>query len=102
MGGSESLNYSRKSTGANTSKVFSNSSHQGRNLQAEDKPFVSKLADNEKSCRVVKSKEQGDRMQEDMKPMLDWTVRMGVELNKEKVHLLHVGRYSLRKQYTLG
>ena len=88
--------------GPTLAKCFSNSSHQGRNLQPEDKPFLSKFADDEKRCRVVKSKEQEDRMQEDINNMVDWTIKMGVELNKDKVHLLHVGRNNQRKQYTLG
>ena len=39
--------------GPTLAKCFSNSSHQGRNLQPEDKPFLSKFADDEKRCRVV-------------------------------------------------
>ena len=88
--------------GPTLAKSFSNSSHQGRNLQQEDKPFVSKFADDEKRCRIVRTKDQGDRMQEDINHMVDWTCRMGVELNKDKVHLLHVGRTNTRRQYTLG
>ena len=34
--------------------------------------------------------------------MVNWTLKMGVELNKEKVHLLHIGRRNPKRQYTLG
>ena len=88
--------------GPNLAKCFSNSSHQGRNLQQEDKPFVSKFADDEKRCRVVKTEVQGDRMQEDIDHMVAWTSRMGVHLKKDKVNLLHIGRTNHRRQYTLG
>ena len=88
--------------GPNLAKCFSNSSHQGRNLCREDKPLVSKFADDEKRCRVVNTEEQGDRMQEDVNHMVAWTTRMGVELNRDKVHLLHIGRTNQRRQYTLG
>ena len=88
--------------GPNLAKCFSNSSHQGRNLQQEDKPFISKFADDEKRCRVVQDEVQGDRMQDDINHMVAWTARMGVHLNKDKVHLLHVGRTNPRRQYTLG
>ena len=47
--------------GPNLAKCFSNSSHQGRNLCREDKPIVSKFADDEKRCRVVNTEDQGDR-----------------------------------------
>ena len=83
-------------------KCFSNTSHQGRNLLFEDKPIVSKLADDEKRYRVVNNEEQGERMQEDINHMVRWTSRMGVELNEEKVHILHIGRSNPNKQYTLG
>ena len=88
--------------GPTLAKCFSNTSHQGRNLLPLDKPLVSKFADDEKRCRVVKSVEQGDRMQADINHMVNWTFRMGVELNKEKVHMLHIGRTNLNRQYTLG
>ena len=67
-----------------------------------DKPLVSKFADDEKRCRVVMSQQQGDRMQQDINHMVMWCSRMGVELNKEKVHLLHIGRTNTRRIYTLG
>ena len=41
-------------------------------------------------------------MQEDINHMVDWVSRMGVDLNKDKVHLLHVGRTNPRRQNTLG
>ena len=41
-------------------------------------------------------------MQEDTNHMVAWTSRMGVQLNKDKVHLLHVGRTNTRRQYNLG
>ena len=44
--------------GPTLAKVFSNSSHLGRNIQQEDKPFVSKFADDEKTARIVNKKEQ--------------------------------------------
>ena len=88
--------------GPTLAKCFSNSSHQGRNLCEEDKPLVSKFADDEKRCRVVKTEDQGDRMQKDVNHMVAWTKRMGVELNKDKVHLLHIGRTNQRREYTLG
>ena len=88
--------------GPTLAKCFSNTSHQGRNLLPLDKPLVSKFADDEKRCRVVKSVEQGDRMQADINHMVNWTFRIGVELNKEKVHMLHIGRTNLKRQYTLG
>ena len=46
--------------GPTLAKCFSNNSHQGRNLLPLDKPLVSKFADDEKWCRVVKSEEQGE------------------------------------------
>ena len=88
--------------GPNLAKCFSNSSHQGRNLCRKEKPLVSKFADDEKRCRVVNTEDQGDRMQEDVNHMVAWTKRMGVELNRDKVHLLHIGRTNQRRQYTLG
>ena len=78
--------------GPTLAKCFSNSSHEGRNLQQQDKPFLSKFADDEKRCRVVTNKDQGDMMQKDINQMVDWTMKMGVELNNDKVHLLHVGQ----------
>ena len=69
--------------GPNLAKCFSNSSHQGRNLHQEDKPFVSKFADDEKRCRGVKTEGQGDRMQEDINHMVVWTSRMSVQLNND-------------------
>ena len=39
-------------------KTFSNTSHKGRNLTIEDKPLVSKFADDEKRCRVVNNEQQ--------------------------------------------
>ena len=56
--------------GPTLAKCFSNSSHQGQNLTVEDKPLVSKFADNEKRCRVVNSNEQEVRMQEDINHMV--------------------------------
>ena len=83
-------------------KTFSNTSHKGRNLTIEDKPLVSKFADDEKRCRVVNNKQQGRRMQEDINHMVSWSKRMGVDLNEEKVHILHVGPSNQRRPYTLG
>ena len=88
--------------GPTLAKTFSNSSHQGRNLQAEDKPLVSKFADDEKRCRIVNTEEQKLRMQEDINNMVSWSQRMGVDLNEDKVHLLHIGQSNTRKAYTLG
>ena len=34
--------------------------------------------------------------------MVAWTKRMGVELNRDKVHLLHIGRTNQRRHYTPG
>ena len=48
------------------------------------------------------SEEQGDRMQDDINHMVSWTQRMNVELNQEKVHILHIGRTNQRRKYTLG
>jgi hypothetical protein len=48
--------------GPTLAKCFSNTSHKGRNLLPEDKPLVSKFADDEKRCRVVNNEEQGERM----------------------------------------
>ena len=79
---------------------FSNSHR--RIIPPEDKPIISKLADDEKRCRVVMSKEQGDRMQEDMNHMVCWVQRMNVELNQEKVHLLLIGKNNPKRKYTLG
>ena len=83
-------------------KCFSNSSHHGRNLQHEDKAFVSKFADDEKRCRIVNTEGQGQRMQEDINNMVSWTMRMGVKLNEDKVHILHVGPSNTKRPYTLG
>ena len=88
--------------GPTLAKCFSNSSHQGRHLAIEDKPMVSKFADDEKRCRVVNNPEQGDRMQGDINNMVSWSLRMGVSLNKDKVHLLHIGQTNGKKPYTLG
>ena len=41
-------------------------------------------------------------MQLDINHMVSWTHRMGVELNKDKVHLLHLGQNNPRRPYTLG
>ena len=41
-------------------------------------------------------------MQADINQMVDWTFKMGVELNEEKVHLLHIGRNNPKRGYTLG
>ena len=71
-------------------------------MLAEDKPLISKFADDEKRCRVVMRREQGERMQDDINHMVSWTQRMNVELNQEKVHLLHIGRTNQRRKYTLG
>ena len=83
-------------------KVFSNTSHQGRNLLPVDKPLVSKFADDEKRCRIVKNAKQGKRMQDDINNLADWTLKMGVELNTEKVHILHIGRSNPKIGYTIG
>ena len=56
--------------GPTLAKCFSNSSHQGRNLLEEDKALVSKFADDEKRCRKVMNKDQGDRMQDDINHMV--------------------------------
>jgi hypothetical protein len=88
--------------GPTLAKCFSNNSHEGRNMTPEDKPLVSKFADDEKRCRVVRSEEQSKRMQEDINHMVSWAENMGVELNESKVHLLHIGRTNPRRQYTLG
>ena len=88
--------------GPTLAKCFSNSSHEGRNVIESDKSLVSKFAVDEKRCRTVMSQEQGDRMQQDINHMVMWTSRMGVELNQEKVHLLHIGRTNSRRKYTIG
>ena len=88
--------------GPTLAKTFSNSSHQGRNLQLEDKPLVSKFPDDEKRCRIVNTEEQKVRMQEDINHMVSWSQRMGVELNEDKAHLLHIGQSNTKKPYTLG
>ena len=88
--------------GPTLAKCFSNTSHEGRSLEDADKPLLSKFADDEKRCRVVMNKEQGDRMQADINHMVSWVQKMNVELNKEKVHLLHIGRTNSRRKYTLG
>ena len=88
--------------GPTLAKCFSNNSHEGRILLPADKPLISKFADDEKRCRVVMNKEQGDRMQDDINHMVVWSSQMGVELNKDKVHMLHIGRNNSRRQYTLG
>ena len=41
-------------------------------------------------------------MQEDINHMVSWSKRMGVDLNEEKVHILHVGPSNQRRPYTLG
>ena len=87
--------------GPTLAKTFSNSSHQGSNLQLEDKPFVSKFADDEKRARIVNSEDQGLRMQQDIDHMVSWTQRMGVSLNEDKVHILHLGPSNQRRPYTL-
>ena len=48
------------------------------------------------------NKEQGDRMQDDINSMVSWVQRMNVELNQEKVHVLHIGRTNPGRKYTLG
>ena len=88
--------------GPTLAKSFSNSSHQGRNLHKEDKPFVSKFADDEKRARIVNDEDQGQRMQQDINHMVSWTQKMGVELNEDKVHLLHLGQNNPRRPYILG
>ena len=88
--------------GPTLAKCFSNTSHDGRSLEEADKPLLSKFADDEKRCRVVMNKEQGDRMQADINHMVSWVQKMNVELNKGKVHLLHIGRTNPRRKYTLG
>ena len=88
--------------GPTLAKVFSNSSHLGRNIQQEDKPFLSKFADDEKRARIVNKEEQGLRMQQDINQMVSWTQKMGVQLNQDKVHLLHLGRTNQKRPYTLG
>ena len=88
--------------GPTLAKSFSNSSHQDRNLQEEDRPLVSKFADDEKRCRVVENQEQGQRMQEDINNMVSWCTRMDVLLNEDKVHILHIGQNNVKRPYTLG
>lgn len=88
--------------GPTLAKCFSNSSHQGRNLPLEEKALVSKFADDEKRCRVVMNQDQGDTMQADINHMVLWCSKMGVELNEDKVHLLHIGRTNARRQYSSG
>ena len=88
--------------GPTLAKCFSNSSHQGRNLPLEEKALVSKFADDEKRCRVVMNQDQGDTMQADINHMVLWCSKMGVELNEDKVYLLHIGRTNARRQYSLG
>ena len=41
-------------------------------------------------------------MQQDINQMVSWTQKMGVQLNQDKVHLLHRGRTNLKRPYTLG
>ena len=41
-------------------------------------------------------------MQEDINQMVSWSLKMGVELNEEKVHLLHIDQSNTRRSYTLG
>ena len=41
-------------------------------------------------------------MQQDIDNMVLWSSRMSVELNQEKVHLLHIGRTNDKRKYTLG
>ena len=83
--------------GPTLAKCFSNSSHLGRNLPLEEKALVSKFADDEKRCRVVMNEDQGDRMQEDITHMALWSSRMGVKLNQDKVHILHIGRTNSKR-----
>ena len=83
--------------GPTLAKTFSNSSHQGRSLQIEDKPFVSKFADDEKRARIVNNADQGLRMQQDINHLVSWTQKMGVLLNKDKVHILHLGQDNPRR-----
>ena len=79
-------------------KCFSNSSQHGGNLQVEDKAFiVSKFADDEKRCRIVNNAEQGQMMQEDINNMVSWTLKMGVNLNQDKVHILHAGPSNMKR-----
>ena len=88
--------------GPTLAKCFSNSSHEGRVLLELDKPLLSKFADDEIRCRVVMNQEQGDGMQQDINNMVLWSSRMNVELNQEKVHILHIGITNTRRRYTLG
>ena len=48
------------------------------------------------------NQEQGDGMQQDINNMVLWSSRMNVELNQEKVHILHIGITNTRRRYTLG
>ena len=48
------------------------------------------------------NKEQGDKMQNDIKSMVSWVQRMNVDLNQEKVHVLQIGRTNPGRKYTLG
>ena len=41
-------------------------------------------------------------MQDDINSMVSWVQRMNVELNQEKVHVLHIGRTNPGRKYTLG
>ena len=41
-------------------------------------------------------------MQEDINHMVLWSQMMGVSLNEDKVHLLHIGHNNARRPHTLG
>ena len=41
-------------------------------------------------------------MQEDINNMVSWTLKMGVKLNQDKVHILHAGPSNIKRTYTLG
>ena len=56
--------------GPTLAKTFSNSSHQDRNLTPENKPLVSKFADDEKEQELLtmKSKARGHKPHGDLDP----------------------------------
>ena len=64
--------------------------------------FVSKFADDSKWARKVMGEEDKEQFQQGLDQLMDWSSKWQMSFNKDKCHVLHLGRGNPRFEYTMG
>ena len=64
--------------------------------------FIQKFADDTKMAKIIKSKEDAERFQEDINNLCKWAKDWAMEFNEEKCKIMHIGRNNPRYKYSMN